>query len=146
MLFMIHINQPTPIIVDSSVWIDYFNGTLTPHTNFLDTYLSQAKIAITDIIFMEVLQGFRQDKDYSQALSALNVFTCYEIMNKANALRYVNYYRQLRKKGITIRKSNDVMIAGFCIDNTLPLLFCDRDFQPFVNHLNLIAALDVIQH
>lgn len=133
-------------IVDSSVWIDYFNGIVTVHTDLLDTLLSQSKIGITDIILMEVLQGFREDKHYSQAFSALNTLTCYDILGKGNAVRYVSYYRQLRKKGITIRKSNDVMIAGFCIDSQTPLLFSDKDFNPFVKHLGLLTALDTTAH
>ena len=134
------------IIVDSSVWIDYFNGIVTVHTDLLDTLLSQSKIGITDIILMEVLQGFREDKHYTQAFSALNMLACYDILGKDNAIRYVSYYRQLRKKGITIRKSNDVMIAGFCIDSQIPLLFSDKDFDPFVEHLGLLSALDIEAH
>ena len=136
-------NLIATIIVDSSVWIDYFNGIVTAHTDLLDTLLSQSKISITDIILMEVLQGFREDKYYTQAFSALNMLACYDILGKDNAIRYVSYYRQLRKKGITIRKSNDVMIAGFCIDAQIPLLFSDKDFDPFVKHLGLISALDI---
>ncbi len=136
-------NLIATIIVDSSVWIDYFNGIVTAHTDLLDTLLSQSKVGITDIIFMEVLQGFREDKYYTQAFSALNMLACYDILGKDNAIRYVSYYRQLRKKGITIRKSNDVMIAGFCIDAQIPLLFSDKDFDPFVKHLGLISALDI---
>lgn len=139
-------NITPSIIVDSSVWIDYFNGIVTAHTDLLDTLLSQSKIGITDIILMEVLQGFREDKHYSQALLALNTLACYDILGKNNAIRYVSYYRQLRKKGITIRKSNDVMIAGFCIDSQIPLLFSDKDFAPFVKHLGLISALDTTAH
>ena len=136
-------NITPTIIVDSSVWIDYFNGIVTPHTDLLDTLLSQSKIGITDVILMEVLQGFKEDKHYSQAFSALNTLACYNILGKDNAIRYVSYYRQLRKKGLTIRKSNDVMIAGFCIDTQIPLLFSDKDFNPFVKHLGLISALDI---
>ena len=139
-------NLIATIIVDSSVWIDYFNGIVTAHTDLLDSLLSQSKISITDIILMEVLQGFREDKHYSQAFSALNMLACYDILGKDNAVRYVSYYRQLCKKGITIRKSNDVMIAGFCIDAQIPLLFSDKDFDPFVKHLGLISALDIKAH
>lgn len=91
---------------------------------------------------MEVLQGFREDKHHTQAFSALNMLACYDILGKDNAIRYVSYYRQLRKKGITIRKSNDVMIAGFCIDSQIPLLFSDKHFDPFLKHLGLISALE----
>ena len=128
------------VIVDSSVWIDYFSQLSTPHTDRLDNLLLSHEVGITDVILLEVLQGFREDKAYALAASLLSELTCFEIMDKQKALRYVDYYRQLRKKGITIRKSNDVMIAGYCIDHSLPLLFRDRDFVPFVQYLGLISA------
>jgi len=128
------------VIVDSSVWIDYFSQISTPHTDRLDSLLLGTEVAITDVILLEVLQGFRNDKAYMQAASLLSELTCFEIMDKQKALRYVDYYRQLRKKGITIRKSNDVMIAGYCIDHKLPLLFRDKDFLPFVQYLGLASV------
>ncbi len=135
------IDASNTVIVDSSVWIDYFKKIDNRSTECLDTLLSAASIGITDIILMEVLRGFREDKHFNQALSLLSPLICFEIVDKPKALRYANYYRQLRKKGITIRKSNDVMIAGYCIDNQTPLLFNDKDFLPFVEHLGLIPVL-----
>lgn len=125
------------IIVDTSVWIDYFNGKDTAHCDFLDNALKFQQVGIFDIILMEILQGFKNDKDYLSAKSALSKLPIFEISNKDNAIIYVDYYRTLRKQGITIRKSNDVMIAGFCIRNELPLLFSDRDFLPFCERLGL---------
>ncbi|MBS9779346.1 MAG: PIN domain nuclease [Moraxellaceae bacterium] len=126
-----------PTIVDTSVWIDYFNGKITAHTDMLETLLQRSSIAITDVIMMEILQGFRYDRDYNNAKNILNILPCYEILGKDNSLFYAELYRELRKKGITIRKSNDVMIAGFCIKNNFSLLFDDKDFLPFVEHLDL---------
>lgn len=130
------------IIADTSIWIDYFNGKSTPQTDFLDSQLEQGNVAIFDVILMEVLQGFREQKAFMTAKNALENLPCYSILGKNNAINFANYYRQLRQKGITIRKSNDVMIAGFCIDNQLVLLFSDRDFLPFVQHLGLTPALN----
>lgn len=113
------------IIVDTSVWIDYFNGKDTAHC---------------DVILMEILQGFKDDKDYLSAKSALLKLPIFNIINKDNAIIYADYYRTLRKQGITIRKSNTMMIAGFCIQNQLPLLFSDRDFWPFCEQLGLKSA------
>lgn len=128
------------IIVDTSVWIDYFNGKDTAHCNFLDNTLKFQQVGIFDIILMEILQGFKNDKDYLSAKSALLKLPIFEIGNKDNAVIYADYYHTLRKQGITIRKSNDVMIAGFCIQNELPLLFSDRDFLPFCEYLGLKSA------
>lgn len=125
------------IIVDTSVWIDYFNGRQAPQTELLDTHLQFSQIGIFDVILMEILQGFKSDKDYRQAKTYLSQLPCFDILGQDNAISFAQYYRTLRTKGITIRKSNDVMIAGFCIKNQLPLLFCDRDFQPFVEHFQL---------
>ncbi|MEM7757720.1 MAG: PIN domain nuclease [Cyanobacteria bacterium P01_A01_bin.40] len=128
------------IIVDSSVWIDYFNGRDTPQTNHLDFLLGIEPIAIGDIILTEVLQGFRQDKDFKTAKRLLSSLTIFEFLGESMALKSADNYRQLRKQGITIRKTIDVIIATFCIEHNLPLLFSDRDFIPFVKHLKLVAA------
>lgn len=130
------------IIADTSVWIDYFNGKSTPQTDFLDNQLDAGNVAMFDVILMEILQGFRKPKDFEQAKTALESLYCYDILGKKNAITFANYYRQLRQKGITIRKSNDVMIASFCIENQLPLVFCDKDFMPFTEHFGLISALN----
>ena len=125
------------ILVDSSVWIGYFNGLDTDETRFLDKALSTDTICIGDIILAEVLQGFRSDKDYQLAREMLLELPLYQIMTPELALAGAENYRKLRKKGITIRKSVDNWIATFCIVNKLPLLFSDKDFQPYVDILGL---------
>ena len=107
----------------------------------MDQALQDEQVALTDIILMEILQGFRSEKEYSRAKTALSALPCFEILGVKNALRYTEYYRTLRKQGITIRKNNDVMIAGFCIVQRIPLLFNDRDFEPFVKYLGLQTVL-----
>jgi len=125
------------ILVDSSVWIDYFNGTETRETSLLDQYLTTDTISIGDIILAEVLQGFKTDKDYKQAKELLLELPIYQIMTPNLALVGVDNYRKLRKKGITVRKSVDNWIATFCIQNQVSLLFSDKDFEPFVEHMGL---------
>ncbi|BBI52287.1 ribonuclease VapC [Vreelandella olivaria] len=131
------------ILVDTSVWIDYFNGVENPHTDLLDLSIIEGAVAIGDLIFLEILQGIRNDKDYRKTQQSLLALDQYEMFGKAMTVKCADNYRALRKKGITIRKTADVIIATFCIENHLPLLFLDRDFIPFVNHLGLEPALQV---
>ena len=125
------------ILVDSSVWIDYFNGRDTDETNFLDGALSTDTICVGDMILAEVLQGFRKDKEYRLAREILLELPLYQIMTPELALVGADNYRRLRKKGFTVRKSVDNWIATFCIENKLPLLFSDKDFVPYVEFLGL---------
>ncbi|MEN9519171.1 MAG: hypothetical protein RLZZ381_1759 [Cyanobacteriota bacterium] len=131
------------ILVDSSVWIDYFNGVEKPETVKLDSLLEIEYIAIGDIILTEVLQGFKSDRDYQIAKDLFTSLTIFGLIDPQLALQSADNYRYLRKKGITIRKTIDVIIATFCIQNHLSLLFIDRDFIPFVEYLNLTSALDI---
>ena len=128
------------IIVDSSVWIDYFSGTDSPETEKLDTMLGIKPVAIGDLMLAEVLQGFRHDKDYKAARKVFEDITVFDMLGRQMAIKSADNFRALRKKGITIRKTVDVIIATFCIEQRLPLLFSDRDFKPFVKHLGLIEA------
>lgn len=129
------------ILVDSSVWIDYFSGNGSPETDFLDGMLGVSAVAIGDLILTEVLQGFRHDKDYKTARRLLGELTIFELLGTKMAVKSANNFRKLRKKGITIRKTADVIIASFCIEHSLPLLFSDKDFKPFVEHLSLRNAI-----
>ena len=129
------------ILVDSSVWIDYFSGNGSPETDFLDGVLGVSAIAIGDLILTEVLQGFRHDKDYKTAKRLLKELTIFELLGKKMAVKSADNFRKLRKKGVTIRKTADVIIASFCIEHNLPLLFSDKDFKPFVEHLGLRDAI-----
>ena len=130
------------ILVDTSVWIDYFSGIDNAPTHSLDAALEEGTVAIGDLIFLEILQGFKNDKDFRTAKSTLETLDIYELLGQKMALKSAEYYRTLRKKGVTIRKTNDVIIATFCIENKIPLLFSDRAFFPFVNHLKLRAVVE----
>lgn len=129
------------ILADTSVWIDYVNGNINAHTDTLDAALFAGTVAIADLIFLEVLQGFKNDKDYVQARDRLAKLDQYSIFNSSMVERCAENYRDLRKKGITVRKTNDVIIATYCIEYQLPLLYLDRDFDPFVKYLGLVSAL-----
>ena len=118
------------ILVDTSVWIDYFNGQKNKFTDKLDNLLLSEVIIIGDIILAEILQGFRDDKDFERAKEYLNNLKCHSISNKHIAIKSAENFRQLRKKGITVRKTTDMLIGTFCIENDIPLLRNDRDFEP----------------
>lgn len=125
------------LLVDSSVWIDYFNGVVTPQTDFLDAALGKQEIIVGDLILTEVLQGFREDNEFKQAQAALLSFTVVPIVGQRIAIQSANNYRILRKKGVTIRKTVDCLIATFCMENKVQLLQADRDFNAFVEHFDL---------
>lgn len=129
------------ILVDTSVWIDYLNGVQNQHTDTLDAGIVEGTIAMGDLIFLEILQGIRDDRDYHLTKQTLLTLERYEIFGEDMPEKCAENYRALRKKGITIRKTTDVIIASFCIEKRIPLLFLDRDFIPFVDHLGLLSAL-----
>jgi hypothetical protein len=125
------------ILVDSTVLIDYFNGTDNWQVEKLDECLGKEILVIGDYILAEVLQGFKKDSDYETAKNVLNSFPCLSICSEEIAIMSAENYRKLRKKGITIRKTIDVIISTFCIENKLVLLHNDRDFMPFEKYLGL---------
>lgn len=129
------------ILVDSSVWIDYFRGIPTLQTNLLDTLLGSEPIAIGDLILTEVLQGFQAERDFNQARKMLTSLIVIEIGGRTVAIQAARNFRTLRSLGITIRKTIDTMIATRCIADSFHLLHSDKDFYPFVVHLGLRSAL-----
>jgi predicted nucleic acid-binding protein len=124
-------------LVDSSVWIDYFNGRPTAQTDWLDAALGKAPIVIGDLILTEVLQGFQSERDFRIARGLLLRIPFMPMGGKELALESAGNYRILRKKGVTVRKTIDVMIGTFCIHHRIPLLHDDRDFDPMVRYLGL---------
>jgi predicted nucleic acid-binding protein len=125
------------IVVDSSVWIDYFNGKKTPQTDWLDSSLGNTPLIVGDFVLTEVLQGFQSDKDFKSARDLLLGMPFMAMGGRDVALQSAINYRVLRKKGVTVRKTIDVMIGTFCIHYRLPLLHDDRDFDPMVKFLGL---------
>ena len=127
-------------IVDSSVWIDYFCGRVTPETDLLHAALGQGEIGLGDIILAEVLQGFRRDADFAAARDALLRFSVFAMVGQEVAIRSAENYRLLRRQGITVRKTVDCLIATFCILQGYALLHNDRDFAVFERHLGLVVV------
>jgi len=127
------------ILVDSSVWIDYFRGAVTPQTDRLDALLGTEPVAIGDLMLAEVLQGFTNDRDFETALATLGALDVIEIGGREVAVQAARNYRALRARGITVRKTIDTLIATRCIMDGVALLYSDRDFEGFVG-LGLILA------
>ena len=122
------------ILVDSSVWIDYFNGKRSWQTDLLDHMLSDVPIIMGDLILTEVLQCFKSDKDYEAAKAYLGELPFRQMGGYNVAVQSSQNYRQLRKAGVTVRKKIDIIIAIFCIIEGLTLLHDDRDFNPIASY------------
>lgn len=129
------------ILVDSSVWIDYFRGTATPQAEKLDSLLGTEPVATGDLILTEVLQGFVSDRDFKQAKKLLTSLDVVNLAGRDIAIQAAKNFRALRALGVTVRKTIDTVIATRCIESRLTLLYSDRDFNPFVEHLGLRSAL-----
>jgi predicted nucleic acid-binding protein len=134
-------NEDGPLIlVDSSVWIDYFRGTVTAQTDQLDRLLGREPLAIGDLILAEVLQGFDSERDFRAARRLLTTFQIVEIGGREIAIQAARNYRLLRGHGVTVRKTIDTMIATRCIESGFDLLHSDRDFDAFAAYLGLRVA------
>ena len=129
------------ILVDSSVWIDFFRGTITPQTERLDALLGSEPLVVGDLILAEVLQGFGSERDFNQARKLLTALDVVDLGGQDIAIQAARNFRTLRAKGLTIRKTIDTLIATRCIESDYSLLFSDRDFEPFVEHLGLRSAM-----
>ncbi|GJJ00400.1 ribonuclease VapC [Duganella rhizosphaerae] len=128
------------ILVDSSVWVDYFRpGLQTRQTQMLDRLLPSDPMLIGDLILTEVLQGFRDDRDFKTAQQLLSALRMARLGGKKISIQAARNYRKLRAQGITPRKTIDTIIATWCIENGVHLLHNDRDFIPFSEHLGLLA-------
>jgi predicted nucleic acid-binding protein len=125
------------LLVDSSVWIDYFNGVVTQQTDYLHAAMTQREILVGDIILGEVLQGFRHDADFEAARRVLGRFRQVRLLDLDLAVQSARHYRTLRKLGITVRKTIDCFIATYAIAHGHELLHADSDFDPFEVHLGL---------
>jgi len=125
------------IVADTSVWIDYLRGVDAPHTNALDDELQNNRIITGDLIITEFLQGFRNEKDYSEAKNIMDALEYRDFVGRDIALKAAQNFRKLRTSGITVRKTIDVIIATFCIENNFPLIHNDRDFDPMEQYLGL---------
>jgi predicted nucleic acid-binding protein len=125
------------ILVDSSVWIDYFKGVVTPQTQRLDKLLGHELLAVGDLMLTEVLQGFAKERDFSEAKKLLTSLIVVELGGQEIAIQAARNFRALRNLGVTVRKTIDTIVAARCIASGYDLLHNDRDFEPFVIHLGL---------
>jgi predicted nucleic acid-binding protein len=125
------------ILVDSSVWISYLNAKVTQETEFLESILGIIPILIPDLVYSEILQGYKDDSVFRETKNFLDEFPFAILGSKELALKSAENYRFLRKQGITIRKTIDCYLATYCISQNISLLHSDRDFEPFVEHLGL---------
>ena len=125
------------ILVDTSVWIDYFNGVPTKQTDSLDRILSEQTVLVGDIILTEILQGFDSDKEFRLAKQALDPLDCVHLGGKSLAVKAASNVRFLRSKGITIQKTIDMLIASWCIEHEVELLHNDKDFDQIATQLPL---------
>ena len=125
------------ILVDSSVWIDYFRGAATPQTERLEALLGNEPLAIGDLILTEVLQGFAVDREFNEARRLLGSLRFVALGGDDVAMQAAKNYRKLRALGITVRQTIDTVIATRCIVSGYRLLHDDRDFDAFERHLGL---------
>jgi len=125
------------VVVDTTVWIDYCRGLETSLTDALDFELARGNVVTGDFIKLEFLQGFRGDNDFDAAKKIMDSLIYYDMLGKDMVPKCAANFRVLRKMGITIRKTADVIIGTFCIERDFPLLHNDRDFDPLEKHLGL---------
>ena len=129
------------ILVDSSVWIDYLRGTASQQTDRLDALLGAEPLATGDLMLTEVLQGFGSERQFGIALRLLTSLSVVDIAGRDIAVQAARNFRALRAQGVTVRKTIDTLIATRCIEGGYSLLYSDRDFDPFVEHLGLLSAM-----
>ena len=128
------------IVVDSSVWIDFLNGRKAPHVARLQAILGNEEIIVGDLMLCEVLQGLASERAARQVEGLLRRFEIVPMAGETIAVAAARNFRSLRKKGVSIRKTIDLLIGTWCIEHGRPLLHNDSDFRPMARHLGLIEA------
>jgi hypothetical protein len=125
------------VIVDTTVWVDYFRGTLNPETEWLDQEADKRRLGLTDLILCEVLQGVRSDREFIEVRAELIKFVLFENGGEELAIATARNFRNIRARGLTVRKTIDCLIATFCLTEGHTLLHRDRDFDVFERNLGL---------
>ena len=128
------------IVVDSSVWIDFLNGRKAPHVDRLRAILGNEEVIVGDLMLCEVLQGLDSERAARQVEALLRRFEIVPMAGEAIAVAAARNFRSLRRRGVTVRKTIDLLIGTWCIANRTPLLHNDSDFRPMARHLGLIEA------
>jgi predicted nucleic acid-binding protein len=132
------------IVVDSSVWIDFLNGRNAPHVRKLRAILGVDEVIVGDLMLCEVLQGLDGERMAREVEALLRRFQIAPMGGDAIAVAAARNFRSLRRRGITVRKTIDLLIGTWCIENRRPLLHNDSDFRPMARHLGLIEALATV--
>ena len=127
------------ILADSSVWIDFLGKALTPKVDQLDAMLGRERVVMGDLVLTEILQGYRSDREFEIIRKSLSALETISLITPSLAVKSARNYRSLRIHGITVRKTIDCLIATWCIENNVPLLHSDKDFNPFEKHLGLVT-------
>ena len=125
------------IMVDSSVWIDFFGNAMKPEVDTLASRIRHGRVLIGDLVLTEVLRGIKSDREFRLVRKSLSALDTVQVVTPALAVASARNYRSLRGLGITVRKTIDCLIATWCIEHGVPLLYSDRDYEPFVEHLGL---------
>lgn len=127
------------LVVDSSVWIDFFIDAMHPSVDALDGLLSsgEVRLIVPDLVLFEVLRGFRHEHQYRQAKRLMQSLSIESTSNPELAVLAAEHYRHLRSRGITVHSTIDVLVASFCIEQDYALLHNDRDFDAFARHRGL---------
>ena len=128
------------IAVDSSVWIDFLNGRDVPHVKVLRATLGLEEIVVGDLMLCEVLQGLADERSARQVEALLRRFEVVAMAGASIAVMAARNFRSLRRRGVTVRKTIDLLIGTWCIENRTPLLHNDSDFRPMVRHLGLLEV------
>jgi predicted nucleic acid-binding protein len=128
------------IVVDSSVWIDFLNGRNVPHVQRLRVLLGADEVVVGDLMLCEVLQGLDSEQAAQQVEALLRRFEIVPMAGDATAVAAARNFRSLRRRGITVRKTIDLLIGTWCIENRRPLLHNDSDFRPMAHHLGLVEV------
>ena len=127
------------LVVDSSVWIDFFNGADAPAVDLLAQLLDrgEVRLVVPDLVLFEVLRGFRLEHDLRTARRLMQGLDVENAVDPDLAIAAVEHYRHLRGRGCTVRSTVDVLVAAFCIEHDYALLHDDRDFDAFELHRGL---------
>jgi hypothetical protein len=128
------------IVVDTSVWIDFLNGRVAPHVRRLREMLGSDEITLGDLMMCEILQGLDSEGAAAEVEALLRRFAIVPMAGEAVAVAAARNFRHLRRRGVTVRKTIDLLIGTWCIENRRPLLHNDRDFRPMARHLGLVEV------
>jgi predicted nucleic acid-binding protein len=136
------------VVIDSSVWIDFFNARPNPQVELLAELLydGSTTIIVPDVVLTEVLRGFRLEREFNYAQKLMQNFDIVNTGGQDAALQASTHYRALRSMGLTVCKFVDVWVASFCIKQDLPLLHNDRDFDAFEAHRGLHVLRSIALH